>query len=83
MKVSIIFSEGTKQINFTPENEDEKLALKLITPDDDIQLAVKRGYFAGDGNYSSVELSMCRGGYLRAFESNESIMLVLTPKPKK
>lgn len=30
MKVAIIFSGGVKQINFTPENEGEKQALKLI-----------------------------------------------------
>lgn len=61
MKVAIIFSEGVKQINFTPENEDEKQALKLITPK---------------------EVNQCKDGYLRAFDNSESIMLVLTPKPK-
>ena len=43
LKVAIIFSEGIKQINFTPENDDERQALHLITPNDDIQLAVKTG----------------------------------------
>ena len=84
MKVAIIFSEGKKQINFTPENEDEKQALKLITPNDDISLAVKSGSF-GDERYSpfSVSIQECNGGYLRAFDNSESIMLVLSPKENK
>ena len=84
MKVAIIFSEGIKQINFTPENEDEKQALKLITPNDDIQLAVKNGSF-GEERYKpfTIEVNQCKGGYLRAFESSGSIMLVLSPKKKQ
>lgn len=83
MKVAIIFSEGVKQINFTPENEDEKQALKLITPNDDIQLAVKNGSF-GEERYEpfTIEVNQCKGGYLRVFDNSESIMLVLSPKPK-
>lgn len=84
MKVAIIFSEGTKQINFTPENDDEKEALKLITPNDDIQLAVKNGSF-GEERFVpfSIEVKKCMGGYLRAYDSSDSIMLVLSPKEKK
>lgn len=81
MKVAIIFSNGVKQINFTPENEDEKQALKLITPNDNIQLAVKNGYF-GEDRFKpfSIDIHGCQGGYLRAFDHSESIMLVLSPK---
>lgn len=86
MKVAIIFTDGVKQINFTPENESEKQALKMITPDDNIELAVKTGSFIDSHNKPnpySVEINMCRNGYLRAFSSEESIMLILTPKDKK
>jgi hypothetical protein len=84
MKVAIIFSDGKKQINFTPENDDEKQALKLITPNDDIELAVKQGQFYGYGNDNGfgIEIKTTQGGYLRAFENTESVMLVLTPKVK-
>jgi hypothetical protein len=83
MKVAIIFSEGVKQINFTPENEDEKQALKLITPNDDIQLAVKSGSFGEERHKPfTIEVNQCKGGYLRTFDNSESIMLVLSPKPK-
>jgi len=84
MKVDIIFSEGIKQINFTPENDDEKMALSLITPNDDISLAVEQGRF-GEESYKpfSVSINQSRGGYLRAFGSEQSIMLVLTPKEKQ
>lgn len=83
MKVAIIFSDGVKQINFTPENEDEKQALKLITPDDNIELAIKVGHFTDEKKPYSIEVSSCKGGYLRAFDGYESIMLVLTPKKTK
>lgn len=84
MKVAIIFSNGMKQINFTPENDDEKQALKLITPNDDIDLAVKIGSF-GDEKFRNlgIEINQCQGGYLRAFSNEESVMLVLSPKDKK
>jgi hypothetical protein len=85
MKVAIIFSEGIKQINFTPENDDEKQALKLITPNDDIDLAVKNGQFYGygNGNNFGIEVKTTQGGYLRVFENTESIMLVLSPKKQR
>ncbi len=82
MRVAIIFSDGVKQINFTPENDQEKMALKLITPDDNINLAVKSGTFGE--NYLrpfSMQVNRCQGGYLRAYQDDESIMLVLSPKP--
>lgn len=83
MKVAIIFSDGRKQINFTPENDDERQALKLITPNDDIQLAVKYGTFGEERHKPfTIDINQCKGGYLRAFDSSESIMLVLSPKEK-
>jgi len=84
MKVAIIFSEGVKQINFTPENDDEKQALRLITPNDNIELAVKSGSFGEERHKPfTIDVNMCKGGFLRAFDSAESIMLVLTPKKTK
>ena len=83
MKIAIIFSEGIKQINFTPETDDEKMALKLITPNDDICLAVKTAQF-GEQHLKPFRntISTSQGGYLRAYSDSESIMLVLTPKVK-
>lgn len=81
MKVAIIFAEGIKQINFTPENDDERQALKLITANDDISLAVHRGSFGEERlKPFTVGINQCQGGYLRAFTGEQSIMLVLTPK---
>jgi len=84
MKTAIVFSEGIKQIIFTPENDDEKQALKLITTDDDISLAVCSGSF-GEDRFKpfSVNINKCHGGYLRAYSDDNSIMLVLSPKEKK
>lgn len=81
MKVSVIISEGVKQVMFTPENDNEKFALKMISPDDNIELAIKQGSFYADGlKPAGYSVNMCRGGYLRAWTNEDSVMLVLTPK---
>lgn len=83
MKTSIVFSEGTKQIIFTPENDDERQALKMITPDDNIELAIHSGTFGDRQNKPfTATINKCRGGYLRLYSDQESVMLVLTPKEK-
>jgi hypothetical protein len=84
MKTAIIFSEGIKQINFVPETDEERMALKMITPNDDIKLAIKEGHF-GEEHFKpfTVDINKCQGGYLRTFDNSEGIMLVLTPKSKE
>lgn len=73
-----------KQIIFTPENDSEKFALKLITPDDNIELALTNGTFHDSNSPKpfTAQVNSCRGGYLRAFSDEDSVMLVLKPKPK-
>lgn len=85
MKTAIIFSDNIKQIVFTPENDQEKYALSLLTPDDDIELLLTNGNMFNDrGNKPfTANISQCKGGYLRVYEDNESRILVLKPKDKK
>jgi len=81
MKTAIIFCQGVKQVNLTPENEDERLALRMFTTNDNISIAIKKGTFAGPHMAPfGAELAMARGEYLRAFDSDESVMFVMTPK---
>lgn len=80
MKTAIIISDGVKQVMFTPENDSEKQALKMITPDDDIELAVKTGSFHASYKPAGYHVGMCQGGFLRAWDDEDSVMLVLTPK---
>lgn len=84
MKVAIIISDGVKQVMFTPENDSEKQALKMITPDDNIKLAIRQGSFHTDyaSKAAGYRVDMCQGGYLRTWTDENSIMLVLTPKDK-
>jgi hypothetical protein len=85
MKTAIIIADGLKQIMLTPENDSERRALKMITLDDDISLEAKTGTLF-DGNIPKSArgyvVQKCQGDYLRAYESEESLMLVLTPKIK-
>jgi hypothetical protein len=86
MKTAIIIANGIKQIMFTPENDSEKQALKMITPSDDISLDIKEGTFydsySRPASAHGYTVDKCQGGYLRAYPSEDSLMLVLTPKVK-
>jgi len=83
MKTAIVFCDGIKQIIFTPENKEEKEALKLFTTQDNIELAIHTGSF-GESHYRPFTpiIQKCQGGYLRVFNNQESIMFVLSPKEK-
>jgi hypothetical protein len=80
MKTAILIANGVKQIMFTAENNAEKEALKYISPDDDIHTVVKRGSFYDGDEIFGVNIYECRGGYMRAEQSKESVMFILTPK---
>lgn len=81
MNTAILLADGVKQIMFTPETENEKKALKMITAEDDIHTIIKRGNFYSDGDQVfGVNVYECQGGYYRAENSPESVMFVLTPK---
>ena len=84
MKTAIIIADGIKQIMFTPENPSEKLALSMITLDDNINIETKTGTFYSHTPKCAqgYTVQKCQGDYLRAYESTESLMLVLTPKEK-
>jgi hypothetical protein len=81
MKTAVIFSDEIKQVIFTPENDNEKFALSLITPKDDIELLITEGSFASEYQKPfTASISQCRGGYLRIYNDTESKILVLKPK---
>lgn len=80
MKCSIVISEGIKQVMFTPETESEKQALSMLTGDDNIEVAIKKGQFTDKRERYGYDVAQCQGGYLRAWENEGSTMLVLTPK---
>ena len=80
MKTSILLADGVKQIMFTPETENEKQALGLITPDDNIHTVIHRGAFYNEPQVFGVNVFKCQGGWMRAENSEDSVMFVLTPK---
>lgn len=83
MKTAILLADGVKQIMFTPETENEKKALKMITTDDDVHTVIKRGSFYDGDRVFGANIYECQGGYLRAEEKEESVMFVLTPKTRE
>lgn len=85
MKFDLIITDGVTQLNMTPESDHEKTILGLFNEKVDLSVVVKRGSFYDERKQQpfSVDISRCAGGYLRAFDSTDSVMLVITEKPKQ
>lgn len=86
MKVAIILSDGISQVMMTPENKMEEKALSMITPNVDISVETKSGSFYDSNSPDAARgytIQECKGGYLRAWEDKDSLMLVLKPKKDK
>lgn len=83
MKLSIVIAEGIKQVMMTPENDQERDALKWITPSDDIEIATVWGTYDDEPSPYSYNTGMSKGGNLRRFAEKDSLMFVLTPKEEK
>ena len=82
MKTAIIIADVAKQVVFVPENKTDKEALKMFSPNDDINLVVKEGMFCDRDNTYGYNIDFCQGGYLRPFDNSDALMLVLIPKEK-
>lgn len=87
MKTALIVANGIKQIMLSPETDEEKAILSLITPRDEITVDVKQGTLY-DSNHippsaAGYLVAECQSGYLRAYEQKEAVMLVLRPKAKE
>ncbi len=78
MKISILVTDGGKQIMLTPETPHDREALKYIEPNDDYTAVVKQGTFS-DRDVFGVEVYECKGGYYRVQEDRDSVMFILKP----
>ena len=83
MKCAVLISGDEKNIFLTPENDTEAEALKYITPQDDIQMEIYWGTFTDKEDVWRRQVSQCRGGWLRTFSHDKSLVLTLRPKVKK
>jgi hypothetical protein len=85
MKCAVIFADNIKQIMLSPENDSEKFALRLITAQDDISVDVKQGTLFTRVPSSALGyiVQPCQGGYLRAYEQEDAVMLVLRKREEK
>ena len=78
MKISLVITEGAKQIMMTPETEHERAALRMIAPGDTLRTVSQWGSFGDERKHVSYQVGKCEGGYYRAFETRDSLMLVIT-----
>ena len=82
MKVAVLLIEGAKQIMLTPETDLERSALKMIDPDSKIIAQSKWGAFS-DVETVGTKIDKCQGGYYRAYEDKESLILLIEQSDKK
>lgn len=82
MKTAILITEGIKQIMLTPENDAEREALKYIDAADDLDIVIKTGSFSNVHGVFGADVYECQGGYYRAEQKEDSVMIVLRPKKK-
>jgi hypothetical protein len=84
MKISIVFTEGAKQIMMTPETDHEKQALKYIAPDDELKVVSQKwGSFVEKREHVDYQVAKCQGGYYRLFNSEDSLMFVIEKSQEK
>lgn len=84
MKTAIIIADGIKQVMLTPENDSEKMALKMVTENDDITVEFKTGTLYDNAPKAALGYTVqkCKADYLRAYQSEDSLMIVLKAKSK-
>jgi hypothetical protein len=83
MKISLVIVDGYKQVMFTPETDHEKSALKMIAPGDTLIGVSKWGTFDDERRHVYENVEMCKGGYLRRFAQQDSLMFVIDDKQKE
>ena len=83
MKCAVVIADGIRQVMLTPESENEVMALAAIGVDDDISVERKKGTFydLSDDKPRGYNVALCTGGYLRAYDDSDSLMLDLRDKP--
>jgi hypothetical protein len=79
MQCAVVLAEGIKQVMLTPETDNEKMALKMFSPTSKVSVAIKHGTFhePRGATVAGYYVEECRGGYLRAWRGEESVMLVI------
>ncbi|MCK4891451.1 MAG: hypothetical protein KAS78_02165 [Candidatus Pacebacteria bacterium] len=83
MKISIVIVEGAKQIMLTPETDHEKQALKFINPENTLKVVSRWGSFTNDYSHAQLQVDKCRGGNLRAFSEEDSLMFLIEDKEEE
>ena len=77
MKISVLITNGAKQVMLTPEGKHEREALKLINPKGVLKVVSRWGSFADEHSHLNYQVAKCEGGYYRAFETTDSLMFVI------
>lgn len=83
MTAAVIITEGVRQIILTPETPEERAMLGLISSDDSVEVLSTTGtFYDRDASVKpfGAKVKTCRGGYLRAWQHDESRILVFRAK---
>lgn len=77
MKISLVITEGAKQIMMTPENDHERKALRFIQPEDNLKAVSRWGTFDNEPNHCSYNVGKSQGGTYRRYATEDSLMFVV------
>ena len=84
MKAALVIADNIKQVMLTPENDAEKQILGLFRIHSQVlEVDFKIGNFYGRHTPPSAHgyrVTQCEGGWLRAYEDADSLMIVIRPK---
>lgn len=84
MKISLIITNDAKQVMMTPETDQEREALKWISPNDTLEVVAKMGtLFDNETGHANYQICENQAGYYRIFETAESLMFVIRKKENK
>jgi hypothetical protein len=83
MRISVLLTDGAKQVMLTPETDHEKQALKMIAPTDKIEAVSKWGRYDHEPQHAGIHVAECQGEYFREFSDGESLMFIIRPEKKK
>jgi hypothetical protein len=82
MKSVLIFTDSISQLVLTPETEQEKKVLEIFKAKTPVEIKVasfykQSGPYGHQCDWSGVEFAESNGGFLKPYESTESVMFIV------
>ena len=84
MKTAVIVKGEVSQVTLTPETEAERAILSLFKRrNSEVDLSIVEGRVGLGGSIYGTSINQCQGGWLKEFEDEHSVNIVVGPKRDK